>query len=129
MASRGHRQKASDVYRQTEVAFGQKIPFADAFPEIEDVEVQVEETGVVRVMGTRVYSKSHLGEYIDCSNPVCYNGGFSIGDILREMVLKNARQSVASERCQGYEGSPKGRIRYHCCHNHFRIKVAVKYRE
>jgi len=122
--------KASDVFQKTEYVFSQKASFEEAFPEIEDVSVEVEESGqgVHKGFNKLTYKKKYIGEYINCSNPLCYNGGFSIGGILREMIRNNKVDLETTESCQGYEGSPKGRRRYKPCWNFFKVKVHIKYR-
>lgn len=135
MASRDQRMKASDVFREANFLFSTKTSFDEAFPEIEDIVVEVVEVGegVGRWSDeerARIYSKSHLpGEYIDCSNSRCYNGGVSIGSIIRAMLRKHDTDHQVSKMCQGYEGSPKGRRRYRSCRNHFDVKVSIKYKE
>ncbi|MFW6116131.1 MAG: hypothetical protein ACOC6F_00250 [bacterium] len=130
MARRDKRQKASDVFNETEFVFGRKVGFDEAFPQIHDVVVEVRERGDgVRRSTKRVYRKPHIGEYIDCSNPVCYNGGFPIGRILRQMVKNRQTELETTERCQGYEGSPKGRRRYRDCFNSFEVRVSIEYTE
>ena len=65
------------------------MPFKEAFPQIQDITVRVEESGkgVYEDFNILLYTIDNPpGEYIDCSNPLCYGGGFSIGQILRQMV-------------------------------------------
>jgi len=133
MDKRGRRQKASDVFRESEFVFVSKTDsFDKAFPEIEDVKVEVTESGegLTQFNRERIYSKRTLrGEYIDCHNPMCYNGGFDIGEIIRDMIRNKQAELVTYKTCQGYEGSPKGRRRYRSCVNSFNIKVTIKYKE
>lgn len=133
MDKRGRRQKASDVFRESEFVFVSKTDsFDKAFPEIEDVKVEVTESGegLTQFNRERIYSKRTLrGEYIDCHNPMCYNGGFGIGEIIRDMIRNKQAELVTYKTCQGYEGSPKGRRRYRSCVNSFNIKVIIKYKE
>lgn len=132
MYKRDRRQKASDVFRETEFVFGKKASFDEAFPEIEDLTVEVEEfgEGTTKWNRERVYRKQRFpGEYIDCHNPLCYNGGFSIGEILREMVANRQTELYTSKLCQGNEGSPKGRRIHKKCMNGFHVKVSIKYKE
>ena len=126
------RQKASDVFQETNFAFSQKVSFDEAFPEIEDLTVEVEKfgEGVQKWNRKSVYRKQNFpGEYIDCNNSLCYNGGFSIGSILREMVKNKQLELETSELCIGYEGSPKGIKKYRSCLNCFKVKVTIKYKE
>ena len=126
------RQKASDVFRESEFLIAEKTSdFAKAFPDIATVKVQVTEEGHFPAYDrsrTRTYTQGEFGEYIDCSNPLCHNGGIRIGQQLRAMQW--GRQPMLEEMmfCQGKEGSPKGRRVYGPCMNSFKIKVEVSYR-
>jgi len=129
--ARDTRQKASDVFRETNFFLGEKVAFAKAFPSIETLRVEVEEDGDgVRYEWGRVsvYTQERSGEYINCSNLLCYNGGFRLGDILRHIVENKLTHHEAFEVCQGYEGSPKGRRKYRSCCNSFKVKVTITYK-
>jgi len=123
-----HRKKASEVFRDANFVFSKKVSFDEEFPEIEDVKIVVRQSG----RGIRDWnSVSHygkVGEYIDCANPLCYRGGFSIGDILRSMVRDRQEHYEGSHFCQGYEGSPKGRRKYGPCMNGFHVTVDITYK-
>ena len=127
MSTRDERQKASDVFRDANFVFAKKVSFAEAFPEIADVRVEVEFGHAMDGNPKRVYTKSYLGEYIDCDNGLCYNGGFSIGEVIRSMVSEKTTDRDGSAICRGYEGSPKGRRKYRDCLNFFRYKVHIDY--
>lgn len=127
---RGRRQKASDVFRETRFFLGEKVPFCKAFPQVEKVELHVRVSEWPSEETTpRYYTQDNLGEYVDCINPRCYNGGFRIGDILREMVRNGQKEFSGSASCQGYEGSPKGRRNYGPCDMRFAYTVKLTYRE
>lgn len=122
------RKKASDI----NPFFVNKVDFDKAFPEIEELSVEVEETGkgITKSISRSIYTKDTLpGEYIDCSNPLCYRGGFSIGSILREMIRNKQTESEIEKFCKGKEGSPKGRRIYDDCFNCFDVKVSIKYKK
>ena len=133
--SRDDRQKASDIFNKGNLVYATKVPFENAFPEIENLDIVV----VFHGCGTDFLKDkekiSHYnietlpGEFIDCINPLCYKGGFSIGSILREMVRTKLTHKEEFEICRGYEGSPKGRRKYGICPNTFRIKVDIKYKD
>jgi hypothetical protein len=126
------RKKASDVFNETNYVFGKKVRFGEAFPEIEDLRVEVTEEGrdIIGSSGKSIYTKEYFpGEFINCSNSSCYNGGFSIGSILREMEKNKQTEFETRKGCQGNEGSPKGKRIYRKCLNSFQIKVSIKYRE
>jgi hypothetical protein len=72
MSKRDERKKASDVFNEADFVFTGKVSFDEAFPQIEDVVVEVRESGHgVRGDTRRVYRKPSLGEHINCSNPIC----------------------------------------------------------
>ena len=127
--SRGIRKKASDVFRDANYMFTTKVSFEEAFPEIEDLKVFVKEYchGARGGINTRSYGKE-VGEFVDCSNPLCYNGGFSLGKIIRNMAGRKETHKEESVMCQGYEGSPKGRRKYRKCINAFEIVVDIVYK-
>lgn len=131
---RNDRKKASDVFREANYVFAKKAPFREAFPEIESVVVRYrgDGRGVTRFRGDdgwRVLRAEDIGEFVNCSNSLCYNGGFSVGRILRSMVYAKETERTDTAGCQGYEGSPKGRRRYRSCFNHFDVEVKITYRE
>jgi hypothetical protein len=133
--TRDRRKKASDVFAETTFLFSQKGSFAEAFPQLEEAKVSLTESGYVgyTLDGSNkkkrtVSSKSgNLGEYINCSNPLCYNGGFSVGQSIREMISAAETHREDHAVCQGYEGSPKGRRRYRSCINFFTFTIDLTY--
>lgn len=126
--SRERRQKASDVFKDANFVFADKVPFEEAFPQLKSVSVRVEEFGhSVGKWNTRHYDR--VGEYIDCRNSLCYNGGFSIGELIRDMVRTKETEREETKFCQGYEGSPKGRRKYKDCMNRFQVRVTLEYKD
>lgn len=123
------RKKAQDVFNDTNFVFAEKTTFEKAFPTIREISIEVTESdnGMFRRSRTSHLNKHNIGEYANCSNPMCYNGGFNIGGAIREMVSKNEVEREGSDMCQGYEGSPKGRKRYRRCWNEFAYKIHIEY--
>lgn len=125
------RQKASDVFRNSNFVFSSKTDsFDKAFPGISNIKVEIERSGddVNDWNRKMTYSKDRFpGEYIDCNNSLCYNGGFSIGEIIRNMTMNKETTHESSKMCQGNEGSAKGRRIYRRCYNSFKIKVNTQY--
>jgi hypothetical protein len=127
MAKRDERIKASDTFSPF---LGKTSVFEDAFPDIESLAVESREISHQATRKhTRHFDQTNFGEYIDCSAPLCVRGGVSVGSIVREMAATKQTTLETTERCVGYEGSPKGRRRYGPCSNIFQIKVSVKYKE
>lgn len=127
------RTKASDIFRETNFVFSKKVPFLEAFPELEEFRIEVSESPDMiwgKDQRARVYAKENPpGEFVDCTNFVCYSGGVSIGEILRDMIRQRKTEAEVSKGCRGYEGSPKGRRRYRSCMHHFTVKVSLKYKD
>jgi hypothetical protein len=122
------RQKAQDVFNQSTHILGKKVSFAEAFPQIDDLEIEVEESEVWPV-GERRFTRAYPpGEYINCSNHLCYNGGVRVGSLLRQMVDARRTEGELTQSCQGYEGSPRGRRHYRSCMHRFRVRVRLTYK-
>ena len=74
------RKKAGDLFRESTLLSGKNTSIVEAYPQIEEIEVQLEETGrgVESWNRDRRYTKEYLpGEFINRSNPMCYGGGSS----------------------------------------------------
>ena len=127
--SKQDRKKATEKFEESEFVFGSKITFEEAFPSIDDLKVIVTEAGKTKSRSpeTRKYTKP-IGEYIDCTNPLCNGGGFSIANIIKGMVKDKETHCETTEVCKGSEGSPKGVKIYGPCMNSFQVKVEVKYK-
>jgi len=126
-----HHKKASEVFAESNFVFSRKVSFREAFPQLESARVEVEELphGNPAHSMKFTYDTDEIGEYIDCHNPLCYNGGFSLGKIIREMVAQRKTHLETHRLCQGYEGSPKGRRKYRDCLHFFNIRVSLTYRD
>ena len=123
--SKSDRQKASDVFANLSSVFSKKSTFEEAFPDIDSVNVHVMES-------TYEGNKTAFwggGEYADCSNPLCYGGGISVGELLRSMVRERQTEGALRKMCRGYEGSPKGQRRYRSCVHVFEVVARVTYKE
>lgn len=132
MSQRTRRKKASEIYRENDFPFAPKTVFAEAFPTVENVWVEVVEEGTGslgtgRRTRTRTYNKGTLSEYVDCGNHLCFNGGFSVGDFLRDAVGERRKEFQGTAECQGYEGSPNGHRRYKDCFNTFTVRGTITY--
>lgn len=125
------RLKASDVFHQTEYLFTDKVPFRKAFPKIKSLKVIVKESGrdIHKYNSKRYYTEENAGQYINCSNSACFNGGFNLGSILRMMDANYQKEVKETFYCQGYEGSPKGRKKYCDCDNIFEVECFITYKK
>ncbi len=137
MSSKDRRKKASDVFRETNFVFAKKAPFEEVFPQIEDIKIEVVDTDSydkpdfddpsLSPINKSIYGKN-VGEFIDCSNTLCYNGGFSICDVIRGMIDQKQTIKEGVATCRGYEGSPKGKKRYGSCYQRFYYRVKIQYK-
>ena len=127
---RDYRKKASEVFAETKFVFGKKGSFADVFPEIASLRVHAVQRGdgVEKWNAEQVLTEANAGEYLDCSNPVCFNGGVAIGQPIRYMVAKRETHLEELKTCQGNEASAKGRKVYRKCLNHFNLTIDLTYR-
>jgi hypothetical protein len=128
--ARDDRQKASDVFANTNFVFASKKGFSEAFPTIEEARIEVEEMSSLEPQTHYRTSKDEgLGEFINCSNSLCYKGGVSVGEVLRHMVKENLTEYESKmKNCQGHEGSPKGKKYNRRCLHRFKVKAWIKYK-
>ncbi len=120
------RKKAQDVFNESNFVFSQKVNFEEAFPDIDSIRIEVKESG--RGTYGDGFRYETAKEYVNCSNPICYGGGFSLGNLIRKMVSNNEESFESHELCKGYEGSPKGAKRYRSCFNSFKVRIYLKYK-
>jgi hypothetical protein len=128
---KGARQKAWDVFDNTQFAFATKGKFSEAFPTIAEAGIVVEETDFGEPLRTHHYSTKvgGIGEFVNCSNSMCYNGGVNVAEVLRHMVREGLTEYETQRHpCQGYEGSPKGRKKYRTCGHGFKVTAKITYK-
>ncbi len=124
------RDKASDIFDKSQPFFATKVSFAEAFPTIATVAVAVEIRGRNLHPVLKEVSRldaSNLREFVNCRNPRCHRGGFSIGQVLRIMVSKNETHHEGGTRCDGHEGTP--RRRGSPCMTYFKYTVDIVYKD
>lgn len=119
-------KKSSDIFNETNYAFGSKSDFKDAFPEIQEMSIHVTELESLIWMKEQAIhyltAEHPSGEYFDCTNPLCDGGGFSMGNVLRETVSSKKEEIEKSITCQGRETSGRR------CMHAFKVSGSVKYR-
>jgi hypothetical protein len=130
MAERDKRQKASDVWAEHTPWIGEKVPFAEAYPTIEWVVIEVEESYIQgHKESYKLDSSEHtIGKFFDCHNSKCYKGGVDLGEVLDHMVQNHLTEFEAEAKpCRGYEGSPKGKKQTGPCFRRFKVKATISY--
>jgi len=66
--------------------------------------------------------------YHNCHNPRCYDGGVNLRGMVDSMVASRQEEvEQAAVHCQGYEGSPKGKIKRGPCFNCFKVRISIRY--
>ena len=127
--------KLSDVEAQKPKPFGQPGTFAQAFPTVQSVRIELRPNGegfepfMAEQERVDVYTETTFPRIIDCRNPRCYGGGLDLGYLLRWTVVEAKRTEYeATIRCKGYEGSPKGRKNDGPCDTYFKVKITVTYK-
>jgi len=73
------------------------------------------------------FSKENWPEHFNCSNPRCHEGGVSISAVIRDALKENREHTIVKKKCQGYNGSPKGRKKYTSCIHDFEVTVDIHY--
>lgn len=132
--------KAQDLFNQSTPFLGKTSSFHEAFPEIKKVVVEFTEIGDIpqwRYGGPKtkngyddcVTDSIGIAEYINCSNPKCYGGGFRLGNELRNMIYLKQNVSEGSVSCIGQEGTPKGRKIYGPCCNMFKFRIEIEFND
>jgi hypothetical protein len=113
--------------------FGTQTDFLGAFPNVESVRVDLEESGNFPIgqsphMRKRSLRNNEVGSSLRCSNPRCKQGGYSIEVIVSSMVAQRESAKELTVRCNGHEGSPKGRRRGDPCYNRIKGEVQITYK-
>jgi len=115
----------TDTSRQPITVFG--IPFEEAFPDLEDAEVEWQKLDVEGLPVTGEVKRMHYkaGVFqgvIPCDNPSCHGGGFEIERVMDRMFQSRETERAGILVCPGWEGGEKpcvGSISY-------RIKLVYK---
>jgi hypothetical protein len=76
----------------------------------------------------RIIHKDAIREHVDCNNPACFNGGFSLGDVLREMVAGRQEDFIGTSFCTGQEGDPEEQGPHPSCATRFEIEASLRFR-
>ncbi|MBI3988812.1 MAG: hypothetical protein HY347_04260 [candidate division NC10 bacterium] len=115
----------ADTSRRDIKIFG--IPFEEAFPDLEDAEVEWQGldvegpplTGEVKRM--RYKAGIFLG-VIPCDNPSCQGGGFEVERVMDRMFRTGDAERAGIIVCPGWEGDEKPCVRSIS----YRIKLVYK---
>jgi hypothetical protein len=128
---RGDRPKLPDLIAQHGHPFARRVnSFEESYPTIKSLRAKIIETkGIRQGSWTAHFTEKDFPHSFPCSNPECYAGGVILGFLVHEMARERETEKKVTERCRGYEGSPKGRRRYGPCMHSFAISIEVEYRD
>lgn len=106
--------------------FSSPAPFAEVFPEIEDITVEIKEEGyMVSKKATYNLTMETLRPHIPCNNISCKkNSGFDLQPIITDMVRNKKTILDTSAGCNGTETSMK-----RDCLNAYDVRISIKYKE
>lgn len=110
--SRRDREKLTDVIKKWGYVFSPRAAsFQEAYPTIAQLRVEVTEDQTLMGGSARRWTitESHFRHTVDCSNPLCYRGGVTIGWMIHDMAYSKETNREETKRCEGYEGSPQGK--------------------
>jgi hypothetical protein len=96
---------------------------------VDRIRVHVREKGKdANPFDLQIIHRDAVREHVDCSNPSCYNGGISLGDLLREMVWGRQVEFLGTSFCTGQEGDPEEPGPHPSCATRFEIDANLRYR-
>jgi hypothetical protein len=114
----------------------QSSSYQEAYPEVESVTIESYE------VGEGVYTNPHDGKpretfgaaspltdgFVRCSHPRCRRGGFKVEWDVADMVGQKLTEKEFTKKCQGDDGSPKGRRPGLSCWNRLHYRLTIKYK-
>jgi hypothetical protein len=113
---------------------GKPSLFLDAFPQVVEINVEVNETGDFPIGSSahvrqRFLRNNDVAASLRCSNPRCQQGGLPLQSPVSLVIEARDTEREFSVHCNGHEGSPKGRRKGAPCSNYFKVKVKIKYKD
>jgi hypothetical protein len=96
---------------------------------LEKIRIYVREKGAnAEPFELRIIHKDAVREYVDCNNPHCFNGGFSLGDVLREIVTGRQEDFIGTSFCTGQVGDPEEPGPHLSCDTRFEVEASIRFR-
>ena len=111
--------------------FAKHVSAREAFPEIEDLTVGIEETSAPEKTVRKIkYGMRDLpGEFVPCSNPLCHRGGVSLGVIIRRMSKRRLEEfREVSRMCRGHAEIPEQWNIFRRCTHVFFFDISIRYK-
>lgn len=109
---------------------GKEVPFHEAYPNVEQLTLDIEQHGEIESewQRTQSFNQANLPSVIPCSNSRCQQGGFSLKTLIYFMIESKKTEKEETIFCEGHEGSPKGRRKGDPCDNYIKLKVKIWYK-
>ncbi len=76
----------------------------------------------------RIQHRDAVREYVECNNPNCFNGGFSLGNLLREMLLGRQEEFIGTSFCTGQLGTPEEPGPHPSCPTRYDVEIRLHFR-
>jgi hypothetical protein len=96
---------------------------------LDRIQIAVKEVGKnAEPFELRIIHKDAIREHVDCNNPACFNGGFSLGDVLRDMVRGRQEDFIGTNFCTGQEGDPEEEGPHPSCGTRYEVQAVLRFR-
>jgi hypothetical protein len=94
---------------------------------IQSLAISVSESGRnAEPLAWRMTAREAVRERIPCNNPDCFDGGFSLGDLLRELVKSGQNDYVGTCFCTGQEGDPEMPGPRASCATRYAVEITLR---
>ena len=101
--------------------------FEEAFPEIEEIEVDVEETDLVETQRTLHYTIENIRGKVPCTNSQCTNRGVRLDSLISEMKREGDSHGEFTKSCEGVEKF--GQNDHRTCPHNFHVEIDLEFRD
>jgi hypothetical protein len=102
--------------------------FEEAFSDVAELELHVEETDMVETQRSNTYDADSLpGGELRCSNDLCKNGGVFVDTIISGMISNDETELETTESCKGHESM--GRNESRSCAHLFHLDIEIEYED
>ena len=96
---------------------------------VERLSISVAEKGEnAEPFAWRMSAREAVRERIPCNNPACFDGGFSLGDLLREVIKNRQREYIGACFCTGREGDPESPGPHPSCATRYDVEINLSFR-
>src|SRR5262245_14255675 len=96
---------------------------------LERVRITIKEVGKnAEPFELNIVHRDAVQEHMDCHNLDCHEGGFSLGDVLRELARSRQEEFIGTNFCTGQEGDPEEPGPHPSCATRFEIEATLRFR-